>query len=317
MPIYTCVTALEETMQARRLCTLLLPALALCLAARPAWAQDKGSPEDKDAIAKSAEAFVEAFHNGDAKALAAFWTPDGDFTDQTGHTLKGRQAIEKAFSTFFAENKGLKVHIHSNSLRFLTPDVAVEDGVTKVFAPDGSPPSSARYTIVHVKSDNQWLLGSVREAIFTPASNYQHLRPLEWLAGNWVSEGGKDGKGVVDRISFTWGMNQNFLLGHFSQVHGAVDVGSFEQRILWDPVAKKIRSFAFDDTGGFGEGSWTRDGKTWQIKSNVVLRDGRKLAATFILRPIDANNITLQVTDRSIDGKEAPGAREIKLKRAL
>jgi uncharacterized protein (TIGR02246 family) len=287
-----------------------ISAVMLCLAPAPARAQQA---EDKEAIAKNAEAFVEAFHNGDAKALAAFWAPGGDYTDQSGLHLKGRKAIEKAFTTFFAENKGLKVGINSKSLLFLTPDVAVEDGVTKVFAPDGSPPSTARYTIVHVKKDGQWLLGSVREAVLLPASNYRHLRPLEWAVGDWVSE---DGKGVADRISIGWGTNQNYLVGHFSKVHGAVDVGSIEQRIVWDPVAKKIRSWAFDDTGGFGEGSWTREGKSWHIKANAVLRDGRKLAATYVLRPIDANSISLEITDRTIDGKETPGSKEIKLKRA-
>jgi uncharacterized protein (TIGR02246 family) len=292
---------------------MVLSALALCLLARPAWAQGKGNDEDKEAIAKNAQAFVDAFHKGDATALAAFWATDGDFTDQTGHALKGRKAIEKSFAKFFAENKGLKVRINSTSLRFLTPDVAVEDGKTQVFAPDGSPPSSARYTIVHVKRDGQWLMGSVREAIFMPASNYEHLRPLEWAVGDWVSEGGK---GVADRISIGWGVGQNFLIGHFSKVHGKVGVGNIEQRIGWDPVAKKIRSWVFDDTGGFGEGSWTHDGKSWHIKSAVTLRDGRKMAGTITLSRVDANTITLQIADRTIDGKEVPGSKEITLKRA-
>ena len=42
------------------------------------------------AIHKSAEAFVTAFHKGGAKALAAFWTPDGDYVDESGRVLKGR-----------------------------------------------------------------------------------------------------------------------------------------------------------------------------------------------------------------------------------
>jgi ABC-type Na+ efflux pump permease subunit len=33
------------------------------------------------AITDSAKAFVEAFHKGDAKAVASFWTPDGDYVD--------------------------------------------------------------------------------------------------------------------------------------------------------------------------------------------------------------------------------------------
>src|SRR5262249_42936479 len=136
--------------------------------------------KDEAALLKNAEAFVETFHKGDAKALAAFWTPDGDYTDQTGRLMKGREAIEKAFQGFFAENKGLKLRIDIPSLRFLPPDTAVEDGTPAVIPPDGGPPSRARYTIVHVKKNDQWLLSSVRDAPFAPPGNSEHLRELEW-----------------------------------------------------------------------------------------------------------------------------------------
>src|SRR5262245_60083152 len=126
-------------MRIRLLRYLAFPALLLSLAARPAVAQPaKGNPKEEAALQKNAEAFVEAFHKGDAKALAAFWAPEGDYTTQTGRHLKGREAIEKAFQAFFAENKGLKLRVDSFSLRFLTPEVAIEDGVTEVIPPEGA-----------------------------------------------------------------------------------------------------------------------------------------------------------------------------------
>jgi uncharacterized protein (TIGR02246 family) len=140
-------------------------------------------------ITKLAEAFVEAFQKGDAKAVAASWTENGDYVDLTGRHLQGRPAIENAFRDFFTENKGLKLRIEVNSVRFVTPDVAIEDGMTSVIPPDGTPPSQARYTNVHVKKDGQWLLQSVREAPYTPPGNYEHLRGLEWAIGEWVDEG--------------------------------------------------------------------------------------------------------------------------------
>src|SRR6516164_1648617 len=105
-------------MKTRALCFLALPALVCAVATRPGLAAlPKDEAKDMDAIAKKAEAFIEAFHKGDAKAVAAFWTADGDYTDQTGKHLKGRAAIEKAFADHFAENKGLKLRINSDSLR--------------------------------------------------------------------------------------------------------------------------------------------------------------------------------------------------------
>src|SRR5262249_34195350 len=148
------------------------------------------------------------------KGLAAFWTPDGDYTDQTGRHLKGRAELEKAFQQVFSENKGLKLQINSLSLRFLTPDVAVEDGTTEVLPANGGPPSRARYTIIHVKKDGEWRLGSVRDAPVPPSGNYEHLRELEWLVGDWAEEGGK---GEVERLSFSWADGQSFLIGSFTK----------------------------------------------------------------------------------------------------
>jgi uncharacterized protein (TIGR02246 family) len=270
-----------------------------------------GNPEAEAAIQKLAEAFVEAFHKGDAKALATCWAPDGDFTDQAGRRLQGRAAIEKAFAGMFAENKGLKVRIESLSLRFLTPDSAIEDGTTEVFPPDRGPPSRARFTNVHVKKDGQWLLGSVRETPFVPPSNYQHLRGLEWAIGDWAS----DEEGGVERLAVAWSEGQNFINAMFTTTIKNTPVGSVEQRIGWDPVAKRIRSWLFDETGGFGEGSWSQDGKKWVVKTTSLLQDGRGATATYILTPVDPDTITLQSTDRSENGKRFPDTKEVKLKR--
>jgi uncharacterized protein (TIGR02246 family) len=293
--------------------SLAVPALLLGLTARAGSAgQPEGDRKDKEALAKNAEAFVEAFHKADAKALAAFWAPDGDYTDQTGRHLKGRAAIEKAFQGLFSEHKGLKLRIDSDSLRFVTPDVAVEDGTTAVIPPDGGPPSRARYTIVHVKKDGQWLLGSVRDAAYAPPTNYGHLRALEWAVGDWAGEADN---GEAERISLAWSDNQNFLVSSFTRTFKNVSVGGATQWVGWDPVAKHIRCWIFDATGGFGEGSWTREGKKWVIKTNSVLRDGKKAAGTYVITPVDADTITLQARDRSVDGKSLPDGKEVKLKR--
>src|SRR5260370_13012786 len=81
-------------------------------------------------ITKTAEAFVEAFHKGDAKAVAALWTPDGDFINENSRVLKGQKAIEDSFAQLFASNKGLKVRIDIASVRFPAPDLAHDDGTS-------------------------------------------------------------------------------------------------------------------------------------------------------------------------------------------
>jgi hypothetical protein len=189
--------------------------------------------------------------------------------------------------------------------------VAVEDGISEVFPPDG-PPSRARYTNIHVKKDGRWLLSSVRESPLAATNNSEQLRELAWLIGEWA---GQTPTGEEERIGLDWAANGNFIVGSFATLAKGAPAGSATQWIGWDPAAKRIRSWMFDDTGGFGEGVWTREGDKWSIKSSSVLHDGGKATATFIVGPVDADTITLRSKDRTVDGKPLPETREVKLKR--
>ena len=279
---------------------------------RPAHAES--DPQEEAAITKTAEAFVEAFQKGDAKAVAAFWMPDGDYVDPTGCVLKGRPAIEKDFEDLFAGNKGLKLRIEIASLRFPTPDTAVEDGTTGVLAPDGSVPSRARYTNFFTKKDGQWLLASVREAAYVQPSNNENLRELEWVIGEWVDE---NPGGELARVSFAWSPDENFIISTrtVETKDGTLDRGT--QRIGWDPVNKQIRSWNFEADGGYGEGAWTKDGDNWIVKTTSVVADGSKVTATNVVSPIDADTISVQSKEQTVDGKAIPDTQKTKMKRAM
>jgi uncharacterized protein (TIGR02246 family) len=301
-------------MKSRKSWLTAVAAVALALAVGPAPAQPpkNANPADEEAILKNAEAFVAAFNKGDAKALATFWTAEGDFTDLLGHKTVGREALEKLFAGLLAENKGAQLRIDVTGLRFVTPEVAVEDGTSAVIHPDGLPPARARYTNVHVKKDGKWLLESVRSAPFTPPSNYERLKGLEWLVGEWADEGGK---GEAARISFAWTENQNFLVSHFTTIIKGVSVGGGTSWIGWDPAAKTVRSWMFESSGGFGQGTWTRDGETWTSKTTATLPDGKKASVTNVVTRVDADTLTWEVKDRTLDGKPQPDVQPVKMKR--
>ena len=293
----------------------ILPlALACALGSGGSPARAAESDPQEAAITKTAEAFVEAFQKGDAKAVAAFWTQDGDYVDLTGRVLNGRPAIEKDFADLFAENKGLKLRIEIASLKFPTTDTAVEDGTTAVLAPDGTAPSRARYSNFFVKKDGQWLLASVREAAYVPPSNYENLRGLEWVIGEWVDE---NPGGELARVSFAWSTDQNFIVSTrtVETKDGTLDRGT--QWIGWDPVNKQIRSWNFEADGGFGEGAWTKDGDKWIVKTTSVVADGSKVTATNVVSPINADTISVQSKDQTVDGKTIPNTTETKMKRAM
>jgi uncharacterized protein (TIGR02246 family) len=294
--------------------SLLSLALVCALSCGTSQVRAAESDPQEAAITKTAEAFVEAFQKGDAKAVAAFWTQEGDYVDPTGRVLKGRAAIENDFADLFAQNKGLKLRIEVASLKFPTPDTAVEDGTTAVLAPDGTAPSRARYTNFFVKKDGQWLLASVREAAFIPPSNYENLRELGWVIGEWVDE---NPGAEIARVSFAWSPDQNFIISTrtVETKDGALDRGT--QWIGWDPVKKQIRSWNFEADGGFGEGAWTKDGDKWIVKTTSVVADGSKVTATNIVNLINADTISLQSKEQTVDGKALPDTNETKMKRAM
>lgn len=267
-----------------------------------------GSPQDKSAIAKNAEAFVAAFQKGDSKALAGFWTPDGDYTTVTGRRLQGREAIEKAYQTFFSEHKNLKARVESESLRFIATDVAIEEGTSEVFSPNGGPPSRARFRNIHVKKQDRWYLSSVVDSVHSPPSNFERLSKLQWAIGDWVSQ---SEKGVAERISFAWTSNRNFIVGSFSTTYRAASMTGAKHWVGWDPTNQRIRSWIFDDSGAFGEGAWSLEGIKWTIKTSSVLQDGKKAKATYIIAPVGADRIVLQIRNRSIDGHPLPDIPEL------
>jgi len=95
---------------------------------------------DEVAIRKAVESYVAAFNQGDAKALAAMWSPEAVYTNPlSGEQVVGRAEIEKQFAAIFADPKGAKLEAKTNSLQFVSPSVGIERGTPKVIVPDQAP----------------------------------------------------------------------------------------------------------------------------------------------------------------------------------
>jgi len=292
---------------------LLQSLLPLALAAGGFSSQAApADPEQIAAIGKTAEGFINAFQKGDAKAVAAFWLPDGDYVQQDGTVLKGRAAIQAAFEELFAAHKGLKLGIESASLNFPTPDTAVEDGNTAVIPADGGAPTIARYTNVHVKKDGKWLLASVRDAAYTPPSHFPQLQALEWLTGAWTDE---NAKGETGRALFEWTPDRNFLVSTQTVTLEDMLVSRVIEWIGWNPAAKQIESHAFASDGSISHSTWAQDGQKWTIKTTGINPDGKKVTATSQATRTGPDAVAWQSKERSLDGKEQPEIPETKMTR--
>jgi uncharacterized protein (TIGR02246 family) len=263
---------------------------------------------EEAAIRKAVESYVAAFNQGDAKALAAMWSPEAVYTNPlSGEQVVGREEIEKQFAAIFAEAKGTKLEAKTDAIQFVSPNVAVEQGTAKVIRPDQAPGES-EYTAVYVKREGQWLLDRVTEEdVPIVTSHYEQLKELEWMIGTWVDQDEQD------RIETTceWTKNQNFMTRSFTvSVRDRIEMAGM-QIIGWDPAAKQIRSWVFDSDGGFGEGVWSKKDKAWYIQSTGTLPDGRKSSSVNIITCVDDNTFTWQSVNREAGGELLPNVDEV------
>ena len=219
----------------------------------------------KAAIEKAVQSYVAAFNARDAKALAAHWSPEGVHISRvSGESVTGREAIGKEFAALFDEQKDARLDVAVESIDFVSPSVALEQGVATLVFPEGEPASTS-YSAVHVKREGKWLIDRVseEEELPEPPSHYEHLKDLEWMVGSWVDQEG----GQTVRTECQWTRNRNFLRRSFTVSLGdRIDLSGM-QFVGWDPARKQIRSWVFDSDGGIAEGVWTRSGDRWIVCS--------------------------------------------------
>jgi uncharacterized protein (TIGR02246 family) len=266
--------------------------------ARPA--RDRAA--DEAAIRANIDKFVKAYNAGDAKAVAALFTPDGHAVDKDGDDAEGREAIQQTFADLFAAMPKKKLDVSVESIQFIGPDLALETGTTKETPAPGEPPEYDRYTVIHVKRDGKWQMALARDEEGPTATPHEQLQPLAWLVGDWVDDGGS----TVVVSSCRWSKDRNFLLQDFKLELNGRDAMDVTQRIGWDPLAKQIRSWVFDSEGGFGESLWTRDGNNWIIRATGVRPDGTTASATNLLTRSGADGYVWRSTDRVVAGEPQP-----------
>jgi uncharacterized protein (TIGR02246 family) len=262
--------------------------------------------DDEAAVRKATTNFIKAVEKGDAKAVAASWTEEGEYIGEDGTTIRGRPAIEAAYAKAFAKNKKVKVEITIESIRFPSKDTAIEEGYAQSYKGDSEQPTASRYSVLHVRESGKWLMAVLREWPDEGVS----LRDLDWLIGTWEA---KTEEAEV-RTDYEWDAKKNSIRCHFT-IKGKGRNVSGIQVLLKDPRTGQLRSWLFDDDGGFGDGAWTRDGKRWIITAAGVQADGGELTATNILTPVDKDTFTWQSTERTLDGEELPNIPPVKVTR--
>jgi len=144
---------IPQILMAAAISSLLLPLAAI---------GQKGDARDRQAIQAVMDRFEDAWNRHDAKAFAAVFAEDADFTNWRGTGASGRSKIEEfhapMFATIFKNSHQKYTDIRT---RFVRPDVAAVDvrwEMTGATDPHGNPRPEPQglLNFVMAKNGGQW-----------------------------------------------------------------------------------------------------------------------------------------------------------------
>lgn len=271
----------------------------------------KAVDDNMAAIQKTASAFADAFNRGDAKAVAAFWTPSGEYIDELGNEYAGQAAIEGCYADFFKANPSAKLALEIDSVRFVSPTVAIEDGHAILTSPTSGESTSSAYSVVHSKVDGHWQMASVRETRTDGGTAHEHIADMKWLIGTWTSEE----QGVTTKSVCQWIGDKSFVERKYATKAADGVETSGVQIIGWNAQAGHVQSWNFSSDGSFAVGVWTPTQGGWQASVSGVTVDGATTAAINRLQRLDDNAYVWQSVDRSLDATSLPDSDEVIVRR--
>ena len=249
--------------------------------AEPSGPGDGPAAADVDAIRAAASAYRAALAKGDMDAVRDAWTADGDIVDGWGNLLTAKDVSSIGGDPEASGRPEFRVG--QTRLRFVTPDVALEDGSVDAILPGTTVPIEGWFTAVWVRQGGGWKLAGVRESERPVAPTADMLEDLDWMVGAWTlvterAAGGEETSSM--EMTVRWDAGRTFLVREAKltsrESDGEPDVVEMEQRIGWDPVVGRVRSWSFSTDGSRGEATWFRDGDSWVVRGSAVLPDGRQ-----------------------------------------
>ena len=285
--------SMRQVGRAGRLVVCTAVAWLAVLLASPLLAQDiaratSDVPPATDiaAIRAAAAAYREASARGDAPAIRAAWTADGEIVDSLGNIMPAAEAAGDEGEQPKTDRPA--VQAGETRLRFIASHVAVEDGVLDVVVPGTGTVLPGWFTAIWVRQGDAWKLAGVREAERPVVADASSLEDLDWMVGNWVlvpDDAPESKQSGSMEMTVRWDAGRTFLVRE-ARLMPPEDSGEpvveLQQRIGWDPLVGRIRSWSFSTDGSRAEATWMRDGTSWISRGSSVLPDGSQVHSTNI-----------------------------------
>ena len=114
---------------------------------------------------------------------------------------------------------------------------------------------------------------------------------------------------------YSWARGGNYLTRNVSvKKAGQVTLEGF-QIIGWDPLEDRLRTWTFDDEGGYSQGHFTRNGDRWVLRETGVTPDGSRTSADNTFTKLGPDRFTWESNNRTLDGDPQPSVSRIEVRR--
>lgn len=175
---------------------VLVPVAALAVAA--------GRLDDTQAVKKNAEDFAKAWNSHNAATLAEFWARDGDLICPMQDVNKnGRTEVQGYFKEQFASGQPLansNIDITKDDVRFITPDVALQDLDVKITGCTDSSgtaqgPMEQHVVVISKKEGGDWKFAAARPGMPYPQGQKGMMHKNGMHGNNPMHENDNDNPG--------------------------------------------------------------------------------------------------------------------------
>lgn len=117
--------------------------------------------EDETAIRQTVQAYIETRESNNREGLIALLTADVDQLVSTGNMRASRDAVVNGSLSTTASTGGSR-QISIESIRFLSPEIAIGDGPYDVVGRVDGPDRHYKTTMVFQRVDGAWKIAAIR-----------------------------------------------------------------------------------------------------------------------------------------------------------
>jgi len=272
----------------------------------------KSTVGDEPAVRAQLAEMAKQLAAGNAAQLAALWAVDGEYIDEDGNRARGRKEIENRFSGLFSQGGKPQVHLAADTVKFLAPTVAIVEGTVQRDR-DGQTMPDSHFSLVLVKGADGWLMSRASESPVVATSNYDYLRQLDWIIGEWDAKGSN----ASVHLKAEWVPSKNFIICKYETKKADGSQSVDMQVIGWDPILSQPRSWHFDSSGGYGQGLWTKSNNQWMCEASGVESDGSTTRSRNIMSIKGSNSFDWSSVNRSVDGMAVGDAAPLVVQRIV